>query len=343
MENKNKRILVTGGTGFLGSYLLRFLVQQGYTNIRAIKRKNSSFDLVGDIAGQIDWVEGELTDWFFLSDCFEDIDWVFHVAALVSFDARDYKEMQLINVKVTADLVNLSLDNNIQKFCFVSSIAALGRSKVGETLDENAVWKHSPYNSRYGMSKFLGEQEVWRGMAEGLPAVIVNPGMILGSGRWTEGTSRFFSLIDSGFPFIPDGAATWVDVRDVVKAMYHLMCSDVQSQRFILVAGIQSYNDFFTTVAGALKKKINWISIPSGIQSLILPFAWLMAQLSGKRPFITTESLRLSKNSFFYKTDKSLTIPGFNKYLSVHQSILDTVGAYQQQKKNNFFCPLNFQ
>jgi nucleoside-diphosphate-sugar epimerase len=287
-------------------------------------------------------VEGELTDWFFLSDCFEDIEWVFHVAALVSFDARDYKEMQLINVRVTADLVNLSLDNHIQKFCFVSSIAALGRSKVGETLDESAVWKHSPYNSRYGMSKFLGEQEVWRGMAEGLSAVIVNPGMILGSGRWNEGTSRFFSLIDNGFPFIPNGAATWVDVRDVVSAMYQLMISDIHSQRFILVAGIQSYNDFFKTAASALGKKISWIALPSFIQSLILPFAWLVARLSGNRPFITRESLRLSKNSFFYKTDKSLTIPGFNKYLTVHQSILDTVSAYQQEKKNNIFSPLNF-
>ena len=342
MENKSKRILVTGGTGFLGSYLLRFLVQHGYTNIRAIKRKNSSLDLVGDIANQIDWVEGELTDWFFLSDCFEDIEWVFHVAALVSFDARDYKEMQLINVRVTADLVNLSLDNHIQKFCFVSSIAALGRSKVGETLDESAVWKHSPYNSRYGMSKFLGEQEVWRGMAEGLSAVIVNPGMILGSGRWNEGTSRFFSLIDSGFPFIPNGAATWVDVRDVVSAMYQLMISDIHSQRFILVAGIQSYNDFFKTAASALGKKISWIALPSFIQSLILPFAWLLARLSGKRAFITKESLRLSKNSFFYKTDKSLTIPGFIKYLPVQRSILDTVSAYQQEKKNNIFSPLNF-
>ncbi len=342
MENKSKRILVTGGTGFLGSYLLRFLVQHGYTNIRAIKRKNSSLDLVGDIANQIDWVEGELTDWFFLSDCFEDIEWVFHVAALVSFDARDYKEMQLINVRVTADLVNLSLDNHIQKFCFVSSIAALGRSKVGETLDESAVWKHSPYNSRYGMSKFLGEQEVWRGMAEGLSAVIVNPGMILGSGRWNEGTSRFFSLIDNGFPFIPNGAATWVDVRDVVSAMYQLMISDIHSQRFILVAGIQSYNDFFKTAASALGKKISWIALPSFIQSLILPFAWLLARLSGKRAFITKESLRLSKNSFFYKTDKSLTIPGFIKYLPVQRSILDTVSAYQQEKKNNIFSPLNF-
>jgi nucleoside-diphosphate-sugar epimerase len=192
------------------------------------------------------------------------------------------------------------------------------------------------------MSKFLGEQEVWRGMAEGLSAVIVNPGMILGSGRWNEGTSRFFSLIDNGFPFIPNGAATWVDVRDVVSAMYQLMISDIHSQRFILVAGIQSYNDFFKTAASALGKKISWIALPSFIQSLILPFAWLVARLSGNRPFITRESLRLSKNSFFYKTDKSLTIPGFNKYLTVHQSILDTVSAYQQEKKNNIFTPLNF-
>jgi nucleoside-diphosphate-sugar epimerase len=238
--------------------------------------------------------------------------------------------------------VNLSLDNHIQKFCFVSSIAALGRSKAGETLDENAVWKHSPYNSRYGMSKFLGEQEVWRGIEEGLSAVIVNPGMILGSGRWTEGTSRFFSLIDSGFPFIPNGAATWVDVRDVVTVMHHLMTSNVHSERFILVAGVQSYNDFFKAVASALGKKINWISLPSFIQSFILPFAWIMARLSGKRPFITRESLKLSKNSFFYKTDKSLTIPGFNEYLTINQSILDTGLAYQSEKKNNRFSPLKF-
>jgi nucleoside-diphosphate-sugar epimerase len=342
LENKSKRILVTGGTGFLGSYLLRFLVQNGYTNIKAIKRRNSTLDLVGDLSNQIDWVEGELTDWFFLSDCFKDIDWVFHVAALVSFDVRDYQEMQLINVRVTADLVNLSLDNHIQKFCFVSSISALGRSKAGETLDENAVWKHSPYNSRYGMSKFLGEQEVWRGIEEGLSAVIVNPGMILGSGRWTEGTSRFFSLIDSGFPFIPNGAATWVDVRDVVTAMHHLMTSNVHSERFILVAGVQSYNDFFKAVACAIGQKINWISIPSFIQSLILPFAWLVARLSGKRPFITRESLKLSKNSFFYKTNKSLTIPGFNEYLTINKSILDTGLAYQSEKKNNRFSPLKF-
>jgi hypothetical protein len=124
--------------------------------------------------------------------------------------------------------------------------------------------------------------------------------------------------------------------------MHHLMTSKVHSERFILVAGIQSYNDFFTTVASALGKKINWISLPSFIQSLILPFAWIMARLSGKRPFITKESLRLSKNSFFYKTDKSLTIPGFNKYLTVNQSIVDTVNAYQQEKKNQIFSPLNF-
>jgi len=180
LENKNIQILVTGGTGFLGSYLLRFLLQQGYKRIRAVKRANSSLDLVPDVTDQIEWVEGELTDWFFLSDCIKDVDWVFHLAALVSFDAKDFPEMRKINVSVTADLVNLALDYNIKKFCYVSSIAALGRSKEGETLDENSIWKESPYNSRYGMTKFAGEQEVWRGVEEGLNAVVVNPGMILG-------------------------------------------------------------------------------------------------------------------------------------------------------------------
>ena len=342
LENKNIQILVTGGTGFLGSYLLRFLLLQGYTRIRAIKRSNSALDLVRDFSDRIEWVEGELTDWFFLSDCFKEVDWVFHAAALVSFDAKDFPEMQKINVSVTADLVNLALDNNIQKFCYVSSIAALGRSKVGETLDENSIWKQSPYNSRYGMTKFAAEQEVWRGVEEGLNAVIVNPGMILGSGRWSEGTSRFFSLIDEGFPFIPNGAATWVDIRDVVRSMHLLMDSDIHSERFILVAGIQSYRDFFTSVAAFLNKKTNWISLPAFIQQLILPFAWILSRLSGKRAFITPESFRLSKNSFFYRTEKSLSIPGFDDYIPIPQAVEDTANAFLSWKKNNLYSPLKF-
>lgn len=342
MENKNIQILVTGGTGFLGSYLLRFLLQQGYKRIRAVKRANSSLDLVPDVTDQIEWVEGELTDWFFLSDCIKDVDWVFHLAALVSFDAKDFPEMRKINVSVTADLVNLALDYNIKKFCYVSSIAALGRSKEGETLDENSIWKESPYNSRYGMTKFAGEQEVWRGVEEGLNAVVVNPGMILGSGRWSEGTSRFFSLIDAGFPFIPQGAATWVDVRDVVRAMLLLMTSEIHSERFILVAGIQSYRDFFTSVAALLHKKTRWISLPGFIQQFILPFAWILSRLSGERAFITPESFRLSKNTFYYRTEKSLSIPGFKAYIPLNQSIEDTSSSFLMWKKNKIISPLKF-
>jgi len=342
LENKKVQILVTGGTGFLGSYLLRFLIQQGFTRVRAIKRRTASLDLVQDIEHQIEWVEGELTDWFLLSDSLKGVDWVFHVAALVSFEAKDFPEMKRINVDVTADLVNLSLDAGIKKFCYVSSIAALGRSKEGEILDENAIWKQSPYNSRYGMTKFAGEQEVWRGVEEGLTAVIVNPGMILGSGRWQEGTSRFFSLIDEGFPFIPKGSATWVDVRDVVRAMYLLMVADIQAERFILVAGEQTYKAFFTSVARFLGKKTRWISLPVFAQYIILPFAWIIARLTGKRAFITPESLRLSGHSFFYQTKKSRTIPGFKEYLPINQSVSDTSLAYLSWKKNNLFFPLKF-
>lgn len=342
MENKNIQILVTGGTGFLGSYLLRYLLLRGFTSIRAIKRANSKTDLVADFENQIEWVEGELTDWFFLSDCFKGVDWVFHAAAVISFDSRDFPQMQQINVKVTADLVNLALDHAIKKFCFVSSIAALGRSKEGEHLDETSVWKQSPFNSRYGITKFSAEQEVWRGIEEGLKAVIVNPGMILGSGRWSEGTSRFFSLIDEGFPFIPHGSATWVDVRDVVRAIHLLMISDVHSERYILVAGQQPYKAFFTSVAGLLQKKTRWISLPGFMQQLILPFVWVLSRISGKRAFITQESLRLSQVSFFYNNEKSLTIPGFDSYISVNQSVTDTANAFLQWKNNRIFSPVTY-
>ena len=177
----HKRILVTGATGFLGAYLLRQLVTQGHA-IRALRRANSPMHLVEDIADLVEWVEADILDIVALETAFEGVTHVYHCAAMVSFHPRDVDRMMKINVEGTANIVNLSLSFGVQKLVHVSSIAAVGRSKERPQLDESSKWTTSKLNTNYAISKYMGEQEVWRGHAEGLAVGIVNPAIILGSG-----------------------------------------------------------------------------------------------------------------------------------------------------------------
>ncbi|MBK8704119.1 MAG: NAD-dependent epimerase/dehydratase family protein [Saprospiraceae bacterium] len=187
MRNATPDILVTGGTGFIGSYLLRYLVQNGYTRIRALRRPNSKMDMVAEIQDKIEWVECDLLDVLGLEEAMEGIRYVYHCAALVSMNRRDAQRLIEVNREGTANMVNWSLEKGVEKFLHVSSIAAIGHNKHAEFIDENCHWERSGKLSYYALSKYQAEQEVWRGVAEGLNAVVVNPSVVLGSGRWKEG------------------------------------------------------------------------------------------------------------------------------------------------------------
>ena len=177
-----KKIFVTGGTGFLGSYLLRYLIHKGYTDIRALKRSTSSMALLGDVAHLIEWIDGDILDVVSLQESMQEVQQVYHCAAIVSYESGQADLMHEVNVVGTANVVNLALEMQVEKLVHVSSIAALGRSGKSKLLDESAKWEQSKFNTQYAISKHRAEMEVWRGIAEGLNAAIVNPSVILGSG-----------------------------------------------------------------------------------------------------------------------------------------------------------------
>jgi nucleoside-diphosphate-sugar epimerase len=320
-------ILVTGGTGFLGSHLLRQLLQAGQTEIRALRRSNSKMDQVADIANRIEWVEGDVLDIFSLEDALVGIRKVYHCAAVVSFDARDREQMQLINVEGTANVVNLCLDLGIEKLLHVSSVAALGRIKPGTELDEKSSWQTSPYNSQYGVTKFLAEQEVWRGMAEGLSAVIINPSIILGPGRWDEGPAKFFPLIHKGFRYYPAGTTGIVVVQDVAAMMIQLMDGPYTEERFIANAGNLSYSEFFRLIAQALQVKAPSVRLNAFLKGLSWRMAWLQARISGDRPLVTQETARQSALTFYFSNKKSIDVLGFS-YTPIEQTIAATAQQY---------------
>ena len=248
--------LITGATGFLGSYIARQLLAEGrYTTIRAIRRTEKTSEWTADIADKIEWRTADLTDIFSLEDAMQGVQHVYHAAAAISFDSNDHRAMLKTNIEGTANVVNAALACGVTKFTHVSSVAALGRNAASTFFDENNKWQTDPLNTTYGISKFNAEQEVWRGSAEGLNVVIVNPSIIIGAFDWRHGSPALIRTVAKGLRFYTTGSTGFVDVRDVATAISMLMQSDITNERYVLNAANATYQSFFNQVADALHVK----------------------------------------------------------------------------------------
>ncbi len=324
--DKNK-ILLTGATGFLGAYVLERLLQKGYA-VRALKRPTSPMDMLADLADRVEWVEGDITDIVALEDAFEGVTHVIHSAALVSHHPRDLKQMNRVNIEGTANIVNMSLEFGIQKLVHVSSIAALGRSKDRQLLSEDSKWVQSADNSRYAVSKYLAEQEVWRGHAEGLTVAIANPAVILGAGFWDAGTCRLFRQVDQGLRFWSSGRSGFVDVRDVADFILLLLESDINGERYVLSAETRPFRDLFNLAARALDRKPPSVKVTAPLAEVAWRVEWLKEKLLGTEPIVTKESARASLNQYVYDNEKSLGVPGF-QYRPFEDTVRQTAKAYR--------------
>ncbi len=329
-------ILVTGGTGLVGSHVL-FNLLQSEQKVRALKRPTSNLKMVNKIFSyyspdpeslleHIEWVEGDILDYFSLEELLTGITEIYHCAAMVSFHPNDHDSMLNNNVKGTANLINAALYHGVKKFCHVSSIAALGKTRDGTDIDEDTYWTPSRQKSAYSLSKFFSEMEVWRGIEEGLEAVIVNPSIILGPGNWDIGSPKLFQAIWKGLKYYTKGETGFVDVRDVAEAMIRLTddahFEKTKNQRFILNAGNMSYQTFFNKIADNLEKPR-----PKTFASdMILKIAWRAARLasffSGKRPSITRDTVTGTNRIHHYNGTKVCKTIGFS-YRSLDVTIRD--------------------
>ena len=336
--DKNQQILVTGGTGLLGSYLLRKLLIDGYTQIKVIKRASSQLTLVKDIKDQVEWVECDILDVLGLEDAMQGVSHVFHCAAMVSFKSSDRQKMKHINVTGTANVVNAALDANIQKLVHVSSIAAIGRSLKNPVVHENQKWENSAINTSYAKTKYLAEKEVWRGIAEGLNATIINPSVILGSGVWRSGSTQIFHEIWKGLKFFPEGQTGFVDVRDVAELMIKMMQSDVTSERFIANGANLPFKDFFDKIATSIQKPAPSIPVNAFIRAVAWRMEWLKSKILGSSPMITKETAMISAKSFAFDNTKSTQV--FNFQYRPMEKTIEAIGAQLIEASKIQFSPI---
>jgi len=324
-------ILVTGGTGLLGSHLLFDLAQKGL-KVRAIKRPASNTGMVRKVFSyytahpdllfeNIQWVDADLLDFGAMGDAMQGVSEIYHAGAVVSFYPRDHKAMLKINIDGTANLVNLALEQKVQKFCYVSSVATLGRAENNGICDEETYWKPSSKNSVYSISKYGAEREVWRGMEEGLNAMIINPSVILGPGFWND-NSGLFRLVWEGLKYYTRGVNGYVDVRDISSSMIGLMEKEIFGERFVCSADNLSYQEFFILVAKYLNKPAPTVNVPPAMTALAWRVEALRSVLTKSKPEITREMAITTSQVYRYSNEKLKKTLGFN-FIPAEESIRD--------------------
>ena len=334
-------ILVTGANGLVGSYLCRYLLAQG-EQVRALRRTVSDMHLVSDIADQIEWVEGDVTDIGALEDAMQDVHMVYHCAGYISYTRRNAKKLMQVNAGGTTNVVNLSLEMGVQKLVHVSSIAALGRTgKKGEVVTESAPWNVEHLSTAYAHSKFAAEREVWRAMAEGLNAVIVNPSIIVGAGNWQSGSCKLFSTVYQGFPYYTEGITGYVDVRDVAQIAVQLMRSDISGERFILNSDNIMNRDLLQSIASALKVPGPAKKAGPFLSGIAWRLEWLKSLFSGTEPAVTRQTASIAHHTTYFSNEKVSRQLHYT-FIPIEASIRETAEAFLKEKKDDRFCPLSF-
>lgn len=320
-------IFVTGGTGLVGSHLIEELVRQG-RYVRALYRS-----IIPDIEDKekVEWVKGDILDVNSLEEAMQNVKQVYHCAAIVSYDPKRKNQMFATNIEGTANVVNVSINAGVDKFCFVSSVSALGQRRKGGEIDESMNWNEQTSGSNYGRSKYYAEMEVWRGIGEGLKAIIVNPVIILGAGDWNEGSTKIFKTAYEEFPYYTDGEGGFVDIKDVVTIMTRLMESDITGERFIVSAANQKYKDIFTAIANAFGKKPPHIKVTPFMAAFIWRFYSLKSMFSNDISLLTRETARSAQAIIKYNNNKIKSfIPSFT-YTSLDETIRRVCMELQQK------------
>ena len=322
------KILVTGGTGFLGSYIIKELVEKNF-RVRAIRRSNKLPAYIPkEIFDKVDWVDGDILDVISLEEALEGIDTVIHAAAIVSFAKKDRDQMYRVNVEGTANVVNMALEKNVRRLIHISSVAALGRTTTGGSVNEEKKWEESKVNTHYAKSKYKGELEVWRGVSEGLNGIILNPSTILGYGDWNSSSCAIFKTIYEEFKWYTPGINGFVDVEDVARVAVSMLDSDINEQRFVVNGENWAFKKLMDTIAESLgKKKPSRQTTP-----LLLNIAWRTEKLksffTGKKPLLTRESARVAISKTLFENDKVLkALPGFS-FTPLQQTIRQASKKY---------------
>lgn len=308
------------------------MIEQGFS-VRAIKRPTSQLPnfIDASVLAKVEWVDGDVLDIVSLEDAMQGISTVIHSAAIVSFGKADRNRMLKINVEGTQNMVNTALECGVERFVYISSVAAIGRKFEGGLANENAKWEDNKANTSYAISKFKAELEVWRGFSEGLNGVILNPATILGFGNWNDGSCALFRNAYNEFKWYSRGMNGFADVEDVAKATVMLMNSDINEQRFIICNDNLPFRTLFNTMADCFGKKRPSREATPFLSGVAWRLEKIKSFITGKKPLLTKESAKVANSFTKFDNSKLLQyLPDF-KYTPLEETIKKACELYMHK------------
>lgn len=314
-------ILITGGTGFIGAYIIKNLVEKGF-NVRTLRRSDKTpFFIPSSVVEKVEWVQGDVLDAVSLYDAMEGVDAVIHAAAIVSFAKGNRHAMYQINIEGTANVINAAIDHNVQRLVHVSSVAALGRTTKPELISEQKKWEDNKQNTHYAITKHRAELEVWRGFAEGLEGVIINPSTVLGFGDWHQSSCVIFKNAYKEFPWYTKGLNGFVGVEDVAEAAVQLLLSDITQKRFVVNAENISFQHLFTMIAEGFGRRPPHREATMMMGEIAWRMEALKALITRQNPLLTQETARVAQSKTQFDNAALLkALPGFT-YMPLETAI----------------------
>ncbi|SEH29753.1 SDR family NAD(P)-dependent oxidoreductase [Chryseobacterium culicis] len=245
-------ILVTGATGILGRVLVLELLKRG-KKVRAAKRDSSDLEEVKqslkyytenaeNYFNKIEWVTVDLNNKKSIQNALKDVQEIYHCAAHVTYDPKKQKDVTRVNVEGTENIIDCCLYFPAMKFLYVSSGAIFKQRKDGKAIDENSDLISGENNTIYAISKYKADKAVLEAFHKGLNTIIINPGMIIGSGNWQKSSGEFLQIFCNRWYSFPGGTGV-VDVRDVAATAIGLMEKNIFGERFIIISENRKYSD----------------------------------------------------------------------------------------------------
>lgn len=318
-DNMSQHVLVTGGTGFIGYYIVKRLVEAGY-KITVLARSEHPDSPIRLLNSQVNFVKGDLTDLDSLEAATKDQDIIVHAAALISFDPSERKKIFRINTDGTTHLVNRALKSSVKKLIYISSIAAISSRPDEKDHDESIPWDLKSNHSNYALSKHAAEMEVWRGAAEGLEVGILNPSVVLGKWEENHHSMQLFKMMQHDVLFYPKGSTGWVDVRDVAKAVQAFIESGIINHQFIINGHDSSYQDVLQMIASANGKKSPRYLLPRSIALTATRMYALLNKITSGKRVIQPSIIKSLYKEVTYNNAKSISQLGLT-YTSLRDTI----------------------
>ena len=310
--------LVTGATGIIGSHVVFSLLQnnefviagkQKQSDILKVKKLFSYYTKnYQELFDKIKWVEIDLLDIYSIEAALENVNSVYHCAGMVSFNKKDRASLYQINEIGTTNIVNACLSKNINSLCYVSSISAINNLDYKLPLNEDVFWKKSGKESDYSISKYNAEREVWRGIEEGLSAVIVNPGIVLSPGFWNQSSSVLFSTCFKGNKFYTNGSSAYIGALDLSAIMLELVSAKKFGSRYIIIENNYSYHFILSEIQKQFNKTPPSIKISKWLMRLGRLASQVASNFTKNHPIISSSMINSAFNTQTFSNQKILAL-----------------------------------